>query len=126
MGAVVWALSPDPLWGLSPVTERLCALFALGINSELCIVIRPRPIGSGSGVRIEHTRTGRGAAPPLSCGGTRCSHARPWPSCSALTSEQVRSAEILRTVAGCKSCPGRLILLKVTCFALVFAFLLGN
>ena len=22
MGAVVWALSPDPLWGLSPVTWR--------------------------------------------------------------------------------------------------------
>jgi len=21
MGAVVWALSPDPLWGLSPVTH---------------------------------------------------------------------------------------------------------
>ena len=21
MGAVVWALSPDPLWGLSPVTS---------------------------------------------------------------------------------------------------------
>jgi len=22
MGAVVWALSPDPLWGLSPVTDE--------------------------------------------------------------------------------------------------------
>jgi len=32
MGAVVWALSPDPLWGLSPVTaEDLRGLEAQGL-----------------------------------------------------------------------------------------------
>ena len=34
MGAVVWALSPDPLWGLSPVTQMGTIVLIRGLGKR--------------------------------------------------------------------------------------------
>jgi len=39
MGAVVWALSPDPLWGLSPVTVRVVTCEAVSHDNSVSTAI---------------------------------------------------------------------------------------
>jgi len=53
MEAVVWALSPDPLWGLSPVTQ-------MAILSKELSVVSPKAVqGAGLGMREQFASTSR-------------------------------------------------------------------